>query len=72
MKTNNTDPNKLGVAKFAALKTAIVNDEEALVKELLTDLSIQEIERSYLIDLAKLKNNLHIIKLFEDISLKNK
>jgi hypothetical protein len=72
MQSKNTDKNKLGIANFAALKTAIANDEESIVKELLTDISIQEIERSYLIDLAKLKNNLHIIKLFEDISIKNR
>jgi hypothetical protein len=31
---------------------------------------MQEIERSYLIDLAKLKNNLLIIKLLEGIPIK--
>jgi hypothetical protein len=70
MEANNTDQNKLGIANFAALKTAIANDEEALVKKLLADLTMQDIEKSYLIDLAKLKNNLLIIKLLEGIPIK--
>jgi hypothetical protein len=69
MEENNTDQNKLGIADFAALKTAIANGEGALVKKLLADLSMQEIERSYLIDLAKLNNNLLIINLLEDIPI---
>ena len=69
MEANNTDQNKLGVANFAALKTAIANDEVALVKKLLADLTMQEIEKSYLIDLAKLNNNLLIIKLLEDMPI---
>jgi hypothetical protein len=72
MEANNTDQNKLGVANFAALKTAIANGEEALVKKLLADLPMQEIERSYLIDLAKLNNNRLIIKLLEDIPIKKR
>jgi hypothetical protein len=70
MEANNTDQNKLGIANFAALKTAIANDEEALVKKLLADLTMQDIEKNYLIDLAKLKNNLLIIKLLEGIPIK--
>lgn len=70
MEANNTDQNKLGIANFAALKTAIANNEEALVKKLLADLTMQDIEKSYLIDLAKLKNNLLIIKLLEGIPIK--
>jgi hypothetical protein len=69
MEANNTDQNKLDIANFAALKTAIANGEEPLVKKLLAGLTMQEIERSYLIDLAKLKNNLLIIKLLEDIPI---
>lgn len=72
MEANNTDQNKLGIANFAALKTAIANSEELLVKKLLADLSMQEIEKNYLIDLAKLNNNLSIIKLLEDIPIMNK
>jgi hypothetical protein len=69
MAANNTDKNKLGIANFAALKTAIANGEEALVNKLLADLSMQEIERSYFIDLAKLNNNILIIKLLKDMPI---
>jgi hypothetical protein len=65
-----TDQNKHSIATFAALKTSIANGEEQLVKKLLADYPMQEIEKSYLIDLAKLNNNLAIIKLLETIPLK--
>jgi hypothetical protein len=69
MESNQTKQNKLGIAKFAALKTAIANDEELLVKQFLEDQPMQELEKSYLIDLAKLNNNLTIINLLEDIPI---
>lgn len=65
-----TDQNEHGIASFAALKTSIANGEEQSVKELLADHSMQELEKSYLIDLAKLNNNHAIIKLLEDIPVK--
>ena len=67
-----TDQNKHSIATFAALKTAIVNGEELSVKELLGNQPMQELEKSYLIDLAKLSNNPTIIKLLEDVPLANK
>jgi hypothetical protein len=65
-----TDQNKHSIATFAALKASIVNGEEPSVEELLENQSMQEIEKSYLIDLARLSNNLAIIKLLETIPLK--
>jgi hypothetical protein len=65
-----TVKNKLSIATFAALKTSIVNGEEQSVKELLANQPMQEIEKNYLIDLAKLSNNLAIVKLIENIPLK--
>ena len=65
-----TDQNKHSIATFAALKTCIVNGEEQSVKELLANQPMQELEKSYLIDLAKLSNNRTIIKLLEDIPVK--
>ncbi|MFT6987737.1 MAG: hypothetical protein ACJAT7_003596 [Psychromonas sp.] len=62
-----TDQNKHSIANFAALKTAIVNGEEELIKELLSNKPMQELEKSYLLDLAKLNNNRDIIKLIKDI-----
>lgn len=67
MGSDNTHKNKLSIANFAAIKTAIANNEEQLLKELLADQALQDLEKSYLIDLAKLSNNLTILKLLEDI-----
>ncbi|GAB2910494.1 hypothetical protein [Rheinheimera gaetbuli] len=50
---------------YAALKTAIVNGEEQLLKELLANQSMQPLEKGYLLDLAKLSNNGTIIALLE-------
>ncbi|MFT7259393.1 MAG: hypothetical protein ACI9MS_001251 [Glaciecola sp.] len=57
---------KHSIANFAALKTAIANGEEALIKELLSKQPMQELEKSYLLDLAKLSDNRDIIKLIKD------
>jgi hypothetical protein len=62
-----TNENKHSIADFAALKTAIANSEEKLIKELLSKQPMQELEKSYLLDLAKLNNNRDVIKLIEDI-----
>lgn len=62
-----TDQNGHGIANFAALKTAIVNGEEKLIKELLSKQPMQELEKGYLLDLAKMNDNRDIIKLIEDI-----
>lgn len=61
-----TDQNKRGMANYMALQTAIINGEDALVKKLLGDQPMLDIEKSYLIDLAKLNNNHAVIKLLED------
>lgn len=65
-----TDQNKLSMANYIALETAVVNGEEELVKKLLGNQSMLDIEKSYLIDLAELKNNPIILKLLEDIPVK--
>lgn len=65
-----TDQNKLSMANYIALETAVVNGEEELVKKLLGNQSMLDIEKSYLIDLAGLKNNPIILKLLEDIPVK--
>jgi hypothetical protein len=59
--------NEHGVANFAALKTAIANGEVQLLKKLLPNQPMQELEKSYLIELAKLNNKPAIIKFLEDI-----
>lgn len=65
-----TDQNKLSMANYIALETAVVNGEEELVKKLLGNQSMLDIEKSYLVDLAELKNNPIILKLLEDIPVK--
>jgi hypothetical protein len=69
MGSTKTDQNKPGIAHFAALKTAIANGEELLVKELLGNYAMPDIEKSYLIDFAKLSNKGSIIKLVENIPI---
>ncbi|TYK65466.1 hypothetical protein [Colwellia echini] len=68
METN--DQNKHGIAQFAALKTAIANGEEVLVKDLVSNGPMLDIEKSYLIDLAKLHGNRTILMLLENVTLK--
>jgi hypothetical protein len=70
MESNKSDLNKQGIAHFSALKVAIANGEELLVKDLVTNLPMIYIEKSYLIDLAQLTNNPLIMKLLEGIPVK--
>jgi hypothetical protein len=70
MAANNTNQKEHSIADFEALKTAIANGEESLVKELLPDQPMQQLEKSYLLDLARLGNNKAIISLLEDIPVK--
>lgn len=65
METNHT--HHQSIANFAAIKTAIANNEEALLKELLANQAIPELEKSYLIDLAELRNDPAILKIIKDI-----
>lgn len=70
MEANKTDKNEHGIANFMALETAIANNEEDLVKELLDNQAMQELEKSYLLDLAQLNSNTTIKKLLKDIPIK--
>ncbi|MDA7792831.1 hypothetical protein N8985_01815 [Glaciecola sp.] len=70
MEFNKTDKNEHGIANFMALETAIANNEEDLVKELLDNQAMQELEKSYLLDLAQLNSNATIKKLLKDIPIK--
>jgi hypothetical protein len=65
-----TDQNEQSIANFAALKTSIINCEEQSIRELLANQSMQALEKSYLIDLARLNNNPSIMKLLNDIPVK--
>lgn len=70
MEASTTDKNQHGIANFMALETAIANSEEDKVKQLLGKQAMQELEKSYLIDLAHLSNNVTIKKLLSDIPVK--
>lgn len=65
-----SDKNKNRMANYMALETAVINGEEALVKQLLADRPMLDIEKSYLIELAELGNNQAVIKLLEEVPLK--
>lgn len=54
---------------YAALKTAIANNEVALVKQLLANHSMQPLEKNYLLDLAKLNSSSEIIALLEAVTV---
>ncbi|MBU1294886.1 MAG: hypothetical protein KJ609_20915 [Gammaproteobacteria bacterium] len=67
METNNTHKHSQSIANFAAIKTAIANNEQTLLKELIADQAMPELEKSYLIDLAGLGNDPAILKIIKDI-----
>jgi len=52
LKTHKKNQN---IANFSAIKTAIANNEEQLLKELLADQAMLELEKSYLIDLGNMR-----------------
>ena len=66
-----TDQTKPSMANYMALESAVVNGEEQLVKKLLGNQAMLDIEKSYLIDLAGLKSNPAIIKLLEAIPVRD-
>lgn len=65
--TEQTEQEPHSFMHYAALKTAIVNGEAKLVKELLANQSMQSLEKGYLLDLAGLNNNRTIIALLEAV-----
>lgn len=70
METDNGEQHQQSIANFAALKTAIANGEEQSIRDLLGNQTMQELEKSYLIDLAQLNNKPSIIKLLKEIPVK--
>jgi len=67
MTSEKTDQQNHSIAHYSALKTAVANGEESLLKTLLANQTMQPLEKSYLIDLAKLDNNQSIINLLEAV-----
>lgn len=55
------------IENYMGLKTAIVNGEVETLKAMLSDQTMTEMEKGYLIDLAKLANNQDIIAVLKNI-----
>lgn len=67
MVSNTSDQKEHNIAHYQALKTAIANGEEQLVKELLANETMQPLEQGYLLDLANLNGNATIIRLLKAV-----
>ena len=67
MTSEQTEQESRNFMHYAALKTAITNNEEQRVKELLANKSMQTLEKGYLLDLARLNNNSTILALLEAV-----
>ncbi|SNY49802.1 hypothetical protein SAMN06297280_1548 [Arsukibacterium tuosuense] len=67
MTSEHSGKSNHSIAHYAALKTAVANGEEARIKELLTNQTMQPLEKGYLLDLARLGNNRNIISLLEAV-----
>ena len=70
MTTDNSPQNEHSIADFEALKTAIANGETSLVKDLLAGQTMQQLEKDYLLELARLGNNPQIVSLLEAVPLR--
>ena len=65
-----SDRREHRMGNFIALKSAIINGEADLVKKFLADRPMLDIEKSYLLELAALGNNPAVIKLLEEVPIK--
>ncbi|MDX1539203.1 hypothetical protein [Arsukibacterium sp.] len=70
MVTGKTRENEHSIANFEALKTAIANNETSLVKELVAGQTMQKLEKDYLLELARLGNNPQIVRLLQEVPLR--
>ncbi len=70
MTPDNSAQNNHSIGHYSALKTAVANGEELLVNELLANQSMQQLEKNYLLDLARLGSNRSIIKLLEAVPVR--
>ncbi len=66
-----SEQKRESMANYMALETAISNGEEELVKQLLDNREMLDIEKSYLLDLAELNGNQLIIRLLKAVPVKN-
>lgn len=67
METKTGDKPKRSIANFAALKTSIAIGDEKTVKDLLPNEPMNEMEKSYLIELAQLNGHSGVLELLKGI-----
>jgi len=65
-----TRPKEHGIGRFSALKTSIALGDLDSVVRLLGSEPLLDLEKSYLLDLAKLTNNAEVIKVLEAMPVK--
>lgn len=70
MTADTSEQNSHSIANYEALKTAIANNEAQRIKELLAGKSMQQLEKDYLLDLARLDNNRTIIALLDAVPVR--
>lgn len=70
MTADTSKQNSHSIANYEALKTAIANNEAQRMKELLAGQSMQQLEKDYLLDLARLGSNPSIIALLEAVPVR--
>ncbi|QJR80469.1 hypothetical protein CA267_006620 [Alteromonas pelagimontana] len=70
MINQDNEPKHNSIANMKGLESAIANGEETRVKQLLTNLVLDELQKSYLIDIADLNGNQNIVKLLQDTPVK--
>jgi len=63
--TSDSNQNDQSIGDFAAIKTSIANGDLDEVKARLDGNALKAIEKSYLIDLAKLSGNSDIVNTLE-------
>ncbi|WP_018983901.1 hypothetical protein [Salinimonas chungwhensis] len=63
---DNHSPNEKSIAGMEGLQSAIANGEKNRVKQLLTNEMLDDLQKDYLIELAKTSDNPDIVKLIEE------
>ena len=64
------DATQNPIANMEGLQAAIANGEKDRVRQLLANQVLDKLQKSYLIDLAKLNNKPDIVKLIEEMPVK--
>nr|WP_136250405.1 hypothetical protein [Ningiella ruwaisensis] len=65
-KSYDTTDSNSPILDMSALKTAIVNNEEHKVKEMLAQQQLDNLQQQYLVELAKTNNNPRLAEVIEN------